>query len=482
MTAGEVHAIVGENGSGKSTLVKLLAGVHRPDRGSLEMGNREQLAGFGSPGAALQAGIVAVFQEVLVIEAQSLLENVWLGVDGLLRRTTPEYVKRERTIAVMTELLGESPPIDTALESLPLSVRQACVIARALVRDPRVLILDESTSALDVEIRDRLFDVIRRRKRQGGSVIFISHRMDEIEAIADRVTVMRSGRTVTTLNSVDATPNELVRLMSGQEHLTGNDATATSERLRDRGQSSVLAARSVVLEGGAPPVDFALCAGELVGLGGLEGQGQDQFLRALWNGSRYGDIVRLGESGETIIRSSSEATKLGIAYVPRDRRSESIFSTLSIRDNFAAATLESDGHLGVVSRRRTDLRLGPYREQLAIKLGEAHQPITTLSGGNQQKIIMARWLATAPAVLLLNDPTRGVDLNAKRDLYGLLRGLAEQGVAVVMLSTELDELVELMDRVLVFREQTLHTELAGDQLGREALVASFFGHQSSADV
>ena len=473
--AGQVQAIVGENGSGKSTLVKILAGVHRPDRGRLEVRGKRYDA-FPSPRATLAVGVVAVFQEVLVVGPQSVLENIWIGVDGLFRRRVSERQKRERATAVLQELLGECPPLDAPVEALPLSVRQVCGIARALVKDPEILILDESTSALDVATRDRLFAIMRTLIARRRSVIFISHRMDEIEEVADRITVLRSGRTVATVDRGEATSDELVRLMSGADHLTaGAEADVpASERVRGDG---VLVARGVRLRSEAQSIDFTLRAGELVGLAGLEGHGQDSFLRTLWTGAAEGSVVRLDGGRETVIRSPAQAADIGVVYVPRDRRSESLFPSLSIRDNFAAPTLDVDRQLGVVRRTRTDARLRRYRDELAIKLTSAGLPITTLSGGNQQKVVMARWLAVDPSILLLNDPTRGVDLGAKRDLYKLLRELTDKGVGVVMLSTELDELIELMDRVLVFREGGVFAELPRQELARETLVASFFGRE-----
>jgi ABC-type sugar transport system ATPase subunit len=476
--AGEVHTVVGENGSGKSTLVKILAGVHRPDAGTVAIEGR-RLDGVRSPRAMIDAGVLAVFQEVLVVGSQTVLENVWLGSDGLLVRRVPEARKRERAEEVLRELFGKAPPLDAPAELLPLSVRQGCGIARALVRDPQILILDESTSALDVATRDRLFAIIRRRVAQGRSVIFISHRMDEIEEIADRITVLRSGRSVATRERGGATTQELVRLMSGAEHLTdGGEPEVVPER---RGPGTkLLEDHDVVLAEGAEPIEFSLAAGDLIGLAGLEGHGQDDFLRALGKGSP-GEVLVLRDGVPTTVRSARQARDLGMVYVPRDRRSESLFPTLSIRDNFAASSLSPDRRWGLLRRSRTDRRLGHYREQLAIKLASPGSLITTLSGGNQQKVVMARWLAVKPKILLLNDPTRGVDLNAKRDLYKLLRELAAEGIAVVMLSTELDELIELMDRVLVFREGSVVAELNREGLTREGLVAGFFGRGSDGD-
>jgi ABC-type sugar transport system ATPase subunit len=476
--AGEVHAVVGENGSGKSTLVKILAGVQRPDSGTMEIAGR-RFDGVRSPRVTLDAGVVPVFQEVLVVGPQTVLENVWMGVDGLFRRRVPEDVKRERAAAVLAELTGEAPPLDAPVESLPLSMRQVCGIARALVRDPRILILDESTSALDVATRDRLFAVVRRLTANAGAVIFISHRMDEIEEIADRITVLRSGRSVATVERAETSAQELVRLMSGADHLT---AGVERERTAPAAERQPVLEAGITLRPGARPIEFTLEAGELVGLAGLEGHGQDAFLRSLWGGAADGQIVRHRDGSSTVIGSSAQAADLGVVYVPRDRRSESLFPTLSIRENFAAATLTADQRAGLVSRTRTDGRLARFKEQLAITLGSGGLPITTLSGGNQQKIVMARWLAAEPAVLLLNDPTRGVDLNAKRDLYRLLTGLAAEGVAVVMLSTEVDELIELMDRVLVFREGSVFAEFDRHELSRERLVASFFGRERERDA
>jgi ABC-type sugar transport system ATPase subunit len=454
LRAGEVHCIVGENGSGKSTLVKILAGVHRPDAGRLELAGRELR--LAHPRASLANGICTVFQEVLVVEPRSVLENVWVGVDALLRARVSEPVKRERAAAVLAELLERPPALETPVELLSLSERQACCLARAIVREPKVLILDEATSALDVGTRDRLFGLLGRLAAAGTAVVFISHRMDEIAEIGDRCTVMRSGETVATLERADATAGELVRLMTGAESLA---PPAAAEAARAPLGDVALEAKGIVLREGAGAIDFAIRAGELVGLAGLEGHGQDAFIKALWTASG-GD---------------------GVAYVPRERRAESLFESKSIRENFGLPTLDRDVRRGLLRPGLTRDRLGQWVERLSIKLGSSEDLITTLSGGNQQKVVMARWLATEPRVLLLNDPTRGVDVGAKRDLYRLLTGLAQEGVAVVMLSTEVDEHVELMDRVLVFREQRLATELARGAITREGLVAAFFGRGPGED-
>jgi ABC-type sugar transport system ATPase subunit/ribose/xylose/arabinose/galactoside ABC-type transport system permease subunit len=485
LRAGEVHALMGENGSGKSTLVKILSGVHRPDGGQVLIGETPLRA--LSPRAAAAAGVATVFQEVQCVPAQSVLDNLWLGTDGILRRgrTGPGRTgtggtgtggtgtgdRRRRAGAVLAELLGGEPAdalLSAPAGSLSLSERQAVAIGRALLRSPKVLILDEATSALDVATRDRLFAAVRRRCASGAAVLFISHRMDEVTEIADRVTVLRSGESVATLDRAEAKIGRLVELMTGGEHLVQPEAAALPggpALLPDApallpGAPALLPGATVVL----PAAGLGLRAGEIVGLAGLEGQGQDEYLRALRQAGGTGQV------GGTV----------RIAYVARDRREESIFPPLSIRENFTAATLREDVRGGLISVRRAAARFAGYVDRLKIRLGRDHDAITTLSGGNQQKVVIARALALHPQVLLLNDPTRGVDIGAKRDIYALLRELAADGLAIVMLSTEVDEHLELMDRVLVFRDGAPAAELRRAELTRAVIVREFFGPDEQA--
>jgi ABC-type sugar transport system ATPase subunit len=470
---GEVHALVGENGSGKSTLVKLLGGVHAPDRGTIELSG-EKTAALRTPRAAQDAGIVTVFQEVLVAEARSVLDNVWLGVDTLVRQRVGPREKRTRARQALEELLGQPLDLDIAVEELSLSERQACCIVRALLREPRVLILDEATSALDVATRDRLFRMVGRLSGNGVGVIFITHRMDEISEIGDRITVMRSGNTVATLLRGRWTPGELVRLMTGSEQLTEHAREEAAAPAARQGEV-VLSARGVQLAPGRRPVDAEIKAGELIGVAGLEGHGQDEFLDALRGaGSVAGAVIRHADGRDVELTSPRQAARYSVAYVPRERR-QALFGWMSIRENFAMPTIRKDSFGVWLSIRSMRRRLAEYVQRMGIVLGDQGDAITTLSGGNQQKVAIARWLAADPRVLLLNDPTRGIDVGAKRDLYSLLTDLVEDGRAVVMLSTELDEHVELMDRVLVFREHELFREIERASLSRQALVSAFFG-------
>jgi ABC-type sugar transport system ATPase subunit len=469
---GEVHALLGENGSGKSTLVKILAGVHMPDAGSIEyLGQR--ISPPRTPAEAQRQGIVAVFQEVLVAEAHSVLDNCWIGSDRLFSTSVSRRVKRQRTSEMLELLIGREVPLDTTVEDLSLSDRQACAIVRALLRSPTLLLLDEATSALDFATRDRLFDLVRSRCAQGTAVVFITHRLDEIDAIADRLTVLRSGKTVATLSNGEWNSADLMSRMTGAERLAAEAATVPRPE-PDRSRP-LLSTEALELQPQAPKIDIEIAAGELVGVAGLEGHGQDNFLHALRGARQYkGNIFRHEGDLRIQITSPAQAARHGIAYVPRERR-QAIFPWMSIRENFGLPTLKRDSEHGWLKPGRTSDRLRGYVERLHIALRRDEDQITVLSGGNQQKVVLARWLAADPAVLLLNDPTRGIDISAKRDLYDLLVSLARDGLAIVMLSSELDEHVELMDRVLVFRDQALFAEIPRGELSRSSLVAAFFG-------
>ncbi|MFE9445848.1 sugar ABC transporter ATP-binding protein [Streptomyces sp. NPDC006602] len=473
---GEVHALVGENGSGKSTLVKILSGVHRPDAGAMRADGRPFAP--RTPAQALRAGIDTVFQEVLGVENRTVLDNLWLGADGLLHPVSRDTVRRRKAQEVLSALLGTPPPLDTPFGALRLSDRQACGIARSLLRDPRVLILDEATSALDHDTRTRLFSLLRHRAAQGMSIVLITHRMDEIREIGDRVTVLRSGETVGTLDA-DWDHDEMIRLMTGGAHLVPDTVRAAADENTAVGDA---AARPVVqrvrgsrLRPDAAPCDAEFRRGEIVGLAGLEGHGQDEFLRLLVGHGDTEGVVRIEGGEEHRVSGPGKARDLGVAYVARDRRGESILPWMSVLDNFAIATADRDVRNGLLSAGSAEKRFGHYVRRLNIRYGRSSDAITTLSGGNQQKVVIARWLAAGPEVLLLNDPTRGIDVGAKQDLYRLLRELSQAGLTVVMLSSEVDEHVELMDRVLVFREGSLAAELGRAELSRERLVDAFFG-------
>lgn len=468
---GEIHALIGENGSGKSTLVKIVSGVYDPDSGTVELSGEP--VSIRSPQAAQRHGVATVFQEVLVADSRSVLDNIWLGSDTLTKRT-PAKVKQARAAEVMERLLGHPVDLRQPVEDLSLGDRQACCVARALVRDPRVLILDESTAVLDIATRDRLFDVVRELAAEGVGVVIITHRMDELFEIGGRVTVLRSGATVATLDQGEWAPEDLVRLMTGADALAA-EASGYARPLEDRRGEPLLSVRDLKLTEDAEPINLTIEAGVLTGVAGLEGHGGGRFLDALRGGPNAGGEVLRHVDGETIpLRSPSEAAEEGVVYVPRERRLDSLVGWMSIRENFALSTLRKDRRFGWLSLGSARRRFQPFTRALDIVYGRESDPITTLSGGNQQKVVIARWLAYGPKVLILNDPTRGVSISTKRELYKLLAALVSEGVAVVMLSSEVDEHIELMDRVLVFREQGLSSVIDRGSLSREGLVGAFF--------
>jgi ABC-type sugar transport system ATPase subunit len=469
---GEVVALLGENGSGKSTLVKLLSGVLRPDEGGVWIDGVP--SEIQSPRAALNRGIVTVFQEILVAPDRSVLENLWLG-NGTAAYTRGRYRdRRARAELVLAELDPDFPSLDSAVHELDLMQRQVCVIARALLREPRVLILDESTSTLDVTLRDRFFGVLRKRCATGMAAVFISHRMDEVLDLADRFVALRSGRTVGELGRENVSANALFAMISGESELV----PATSSDLGEpRERESAIRLTRVVLRPGSLPLDLEIGRGEIIGLAGLEGHGQDELLRAMaaLHTVASGTIEQNRRGKIQRFRSYRDAVASGVAYVPRDRKIDGIADVLSVTDNYALPTFRRDSIGSFIRFGRTRARM--RRESQTVNFTASPGAAAgRLSGGNQQKLILARWLATEPEVLLLNDPTRGVDLRTKRELYALFKDLARSAVTIVMLSTEVDELISLCDRVVVFHAGSCSAVLSGKQITRENLVASYFGN------
>ncbi len=466
---GEIHTLLGENGSGKSTLVKIMGGVHRPDSGTVTLDGVPVAS--RSPRAAMDLGIATVFQEVLTAGSQSVLENVWLGSHGIFRRAMPRAEQRTIAREVLTRIAGDMP-LDLPAGQLSLSERQSLCIARALVRKPKVLILDESTASLDVGSRDRLFVEMRRLAAEGTAILFISHRMDEVAEISDRVTVLRSGRTVSAVERAELSIDRLITDMTGNP-----DHDATRRQPHEPGEK-ILQGTALGLAAGSAPIDFELRSGEIVGLAGLEGHGQDLFIKRLAGlAPGPGRVERVLARGPEEV-SERNGNTLGVAYLPRERRGESLFESMSIRENFALPTLHMHRRAGLLDSASIAKRFEAFAHLLSLRFGTAHDAISTLSGGNQQKVLLARWLATDPQVLLLNDPTRGVDIGTKREIYAILDRLSATGMGIVVLSSEVDELVDLADRVLVFRDQAVFAEIAHSGLSTESVVAAYFGQKS----
>lgn len=475
--AGEIHALVGENGSGKSTLIKILSGVLQQDAGTLTW--RGVDATFADPKAAQRAGIATVFQETLSVEELSVCDNILLGLDGVVRRAATPRREAELASAALAEVGLATLDIEAPMLSLSLAQRQLVTIARAFARPWRLLILDESTSALDVDDRDRLFEALARLRGEERSILFVSHRMDEIAAIAHRVTVLRSGRNLPTLSAGEASTERLLELMSTREEAKAAEGRARSKRVVAPGRP-VLTVEALTLRASKAAFDLSVAAGEILGIAGLEGHGGVAFIECLAGLAPAAHGAIRTERG--IIRSPRDAARSGVAFVPRDRKRDGIFPPLSVLDNVVFPILPRFARSGFIRRTALQRMTSAIMERMRLKATRSAVPIATLSGGNQQKVLLGRWIATEPRTLVLNDPMRGVDQGTKLDLYDVLHGLAANGMAIVFLSTELPELCFLCDRVAVFREHTLAAVIERDAVSERTLIAAMFGHAAAAEV
>lgn len=467
--AGEIHAIIGENGSGKSTLIKIVSGVLRADDGELRV-NGELITKQG-PREMLELGVATAFQEILTADTEPLVDNVFAGFDGFIRSTASRDDRIRECRELMSRLVGEDIDPLQPVGSFPLNIRQWITIARALVRKPKVLILDESTAALDLDAAARVLQELERLRDEGVCILIVTHRIAELTVFADRATVLRDGATVATIERKDITEERLLALMTGDE---------TSGHRPDAGESATIGAivldvANAQLSPSAPQIAASLRSGEILGLAGLDGHGQREFIDLLAGILPCGQLTSLTSGSPQVVRGFRSAAKQGIVYVPGERKREGIFPHHDLLRNFGVPTFHRNSRFGFISRRRARSLYDKYRDRLSVKAASPKSLITSLSGGNQQKIIIGRWLAANPHVVLMNDPTRGVDIGTKHDLYRVLRELAREGRAIVLLSTELEELVEVCDRVLVFRNQGIEREMSGDSISTDAILAAMFG-------
>ncbi|BCZ85590.1 ABC transporter ATP-binding protein (plasmid) [Paraburkholderia terrae] len=475
---GSIHAVLGENGAGKSTLMKILSGVVTPEEGSIELaGERVALSG---PRDALARGIVCVFQELSIVPHLSVAENICLarpprnGI-GLISQRSQHRVAREAL-----RRLGCADHIRTNARcaDLPLSKRQLVEIAKAIVQRPRVLILDEATSALTVDDVRKVMCVLKVLRDEGTSILFISHRMHEVDELADTCSVFRSGRHVATFTAGAHGHDEIVRMMIGRPVTQVYPPKPVSHALA----APVLCATGIEWAGQLRGVDVELRPGEIVGLGGLDGQGQRELLLALGGVlSGVRGQIRIG-CAERLPRSPREGKRSAyrLAFLSEDRKNEGLILDQSIRQNLSLAALETLGRHGVVAHAEEDQLVKRLVSSLQIKAPDVRARVSTLSGGNQQKVLLGKWLATEPRILLLADPTRGVDVGTKEEIYRLFRKLAAEGMAILLYSSDYDELIGLCDRVLVMYGGKVQSCLSGPSLNEHQIIADSLNLKAAA--
>ncbi|WP_405110192.1 sugar ABC transporter ATP-binding protein [Micromonospora sp. NBC_01405] len=470
--AGEAHALVGENGAGKSTLVKILAGAHRPDTGTLTLDGREVV--FGGPADARAAGIAVIYQEPTLFPDLSVAENIFIGrqpLRGLRRIDTAAMRSRTRELFAR---LGVHIDPDRPARGLSIADQQLVEIAKALSFDARVLVMDEPTAALSGVEVERLFAVARSLREAGTAVLFISHRFDEVYALCQRITVMRDGRWVSTDPADQLAVDQLVRRM------VGRDVSSLYPKLpADIGEVR-LEVRDLTRHGHFDGVNLTVRSGEIVALAGLVGAGRSEVVRAIFGIDRY-------DRGEVLVGgrrlpagSAPAAIAAGLALVPEDRRQQGLVMDLSVADNTTLPRRWSLSRLGLLLGSAERRSAQTWTQRLQVKAARLTDPVSTLSGGNQQKVVLAKWLSTTPRVVIVDEPTRGIDIATKAEVHRLLSGLAAEGVAVLMVSSELPEVLGMADRVLVMHEGRLVSEIDRDQADEESVMFAATGQREGS--
>ena len=468
--SGTVHAILGENGAGKSTLIKIMSGVFQPDSGEMLLGGKP--VSFATPQAANEAGIVCMFQELSLVPDLSVADNISISSPprrfGLIDRRA--QVRRAEELLARVRCEDVDP--NAMVRELSLSRRQMVEIAKALGKAPKVLILDEATSALTARDVRTVYDLLAELKDSGVASLFISHRMHEVEALCDTLSVFRNGQHIETFAKGAKSEREIVQLMIGRDveaQFPPKPKPVAPEELGD----PLLKVRGLSWQNRLNGIELTVHRGEIVGLGGLDGQGQKELLLALFGVLRdvEGEVVIGGRKGiPSSPAAKTAATK--VALVPEDRKTEGLMLGMPIADNLLASSFQRISRGPFIDPALSRQAIEDGISRLQIKAGSASDPVMTLSGGNQQKVVIAKWLMIDPDIILLNDPTRGIDVGTKQEIYRLMRDLANQGKAILFYSSDYAELIGCCDRVSVLYSGRIVAEKQGDDITEESLVAA----------
>jgi rhamnose transport system ATP-binding protein len=462
----EIHGLVGENGAGKSTLLKTLAGVHRLDSGEITFAGRPFEA--SSPRRAVEQGVAVIYQEPSLFPDLSLAENVFVGRQPRRRGRLDWADMRRRTVELFATLGVYLDP-ERRAAGLSIADQQLVEIAKALSIDATVIVMDEPTAALSAGEANRLLQVARRLRDRGAAVVFVSHRLEEVFELCDRVTVLRDGRTVAESAIADTTPAEVVRAMVGRE------LTEMFPKMPSEVGDVLLDVHRLTRQGVFEDVSFSVARGEIVALAGLVGSGRSEVVRAVFGIDRY-------DSGEVLIGGTRlppgdprAALRRKVALVPEDRRQQGLFMAASIARNSAVVVLDRLRRFGLIRGRSERNLAGDWAQRLQLKHSGLEHPVERLSGGNQQKVVLAKWLATEPELLVVDEPTRGIDVGTKAEVHRLLSERAARGLAVLMISSELPEVLGMADRVLVMREGRLVSELSREEATQERVMLAATG-------
>lgn len=464
---GEIHALVGENGAGKSTLMNILGGTLRPDSGSIELDGKSVT--IADPIASLGMGIGFVHQESNLLSNLTVAENVFLARERTHAGLMDRKAMRQEILKV-NERLGYQLSPDVHVGELNLAEQQCVEITRALLCEPRILILDEPTAALDDSEVDRLFEIVRNLRNEGVAIIYISHRLDEIFQLSDRITVLKDGRVVAVRQTNEVSKNDLINMMVGRVlediYPKRNDMISGDTLLEIQGLS---------IPGRLSHVDFTVREGEIVGLGGLEGQGQRDVVRAIFGDVPYAEGRITMDGIELRKHSIRRRIFRGVGYVTHDRRGEGLVLSESVRKNSALASLSRRSLFGFVRSAKEKQEVNDNIRRMQIKVSSPEQKVSNLSGGNQQKVMLSRWLMTKPRVLIIDEPTKGVDVGARMSVYQIIDQLTREGIGILMLTSDMMELIGLSDRVLVFYEGRITSELPRGEATEERIMRAASG-------
>lgn len=460
--AGEVHALVGENGAGKSTLMKILAGAVPRDAGEIKV--KGEPVSTWDPREAQVQGIAIIYQERNLIPYLNVAQNIFLGREPGAKG----LVNFPRLYSNARELIGKIGTdinVHARVGKLTAAQQQLVEIAKALSMQAEIILMDEPTSSLSEREKEALFTLIRQLKAQGKAIIYISHRMEEIFEIADRITVLRDGQKIGTYFPAEVDKESLVRLMVGRAIKEDN----YSQQIKIG--AKVLEVKNLSRKGVFSNVSFSLAAGEILGFAGLVGAGRSEVARAIFGADKLDGGAIYFKGQRVKINAPQDALKLGIGLVPEDRKEQGLILGMTVKENMTLALLREIAPMGVISRPRQLKSCQQYTAKLNLKTPSFEQKVRNLSGGNQQKVVIAKWLAVNPAVLILDEPTRGIDVGAKSEIHNLIRQMAQNGIAVMVISSELPELLQLCHRILIMREGELVGEVAREVASEELIMS-----------